>query len=405
MTKEKKYDLPIAHEYFREKGVYRDGDTKKICLPGGQPIEDRDKHNMRIELERKHHVGINKERFNMLLDSNLIPTRYILKEWLDDLRQTAFSDEFDRLVDHFTTSETDQAWFRRCLELLICGIIASIQGNPTRYIFVLHGKQHTGKTEFFLRLLPQSLRERYVAVSNLTNKYDELLMAECLLLVMDEWRALAKLDNEHFKSLSSLKKITINRKYEKEHVNLVRRAVLVGTSNSSMLVNDSSGNTRVVGMEVLKRNFKLFDAIDKYRLFAWALHRVEERGEASYTFSNAELKVLEKKSEAHQLPNPYREEVDRYFRRMTAEEESYHKGMTASEVANHINMRTSHRLFPQVMGKELLNMGYRQHRGNGRFYNIWPYPIQEGKPVPDDDRGDPAPSDDQENGISEEVPF
>lgn len=405
----KKDDINVFLELIHKKALFHNELFKEICHEDGTPIEDFDKNNLLIELERKHKVKMSNARFERLLNSELVPSRNPIKEWKESLQKVNYSNEIERMLESFTFrgEQGDQERSRRWLLKFCCSVMASIDGKPVRTIVVLIGPQNIGKTWWLTHLLPEALQP-YVVISNLEKHFDQLLLASSLLVILDEFRALSKLDTEHLKSLSSLQRITIIRKYEKSHVSLKRLAVMVGTSNSSAVTNDSTGNTRILPVPLVARDFEAMDNVDRHKLWAAILARYEAQGDSSYMLDAEEMAELQEITKEHSLPNPYEENLFKFFRRMNEEEDMETKqGWMPSEITSYINRKTGEKLNCYSMGRELGNLGFERSKRNRRYYLVKPNPLDlEGNPVPDDEDGNSAPQDDpQEAERTVKVPF
>jgi predicted P-loop ATPase len=158
------------------------------------------------------------------------------------------------------------------LKKWLLSIIGSAHGTYSLMILVLNGKQGISKTEFFRNLLPVELRE-YYAESNLDEGKDsEILMTKKLLIIDDEFGGKSKKDATKLKRLSSQQTFTIRRPYGKVSEDLNRLAVLGGTSNESEVINDPTGNRRILPVNVLNFDLVKYKQIDKTELFMELYH-------------------------------------------------------------------------------------------------------------------------------------
>lgn len=154
--------------------------------------------------------------------------------------------------------------------------IASIYGkhNPIMLIFAGE-KQGTGKTEAFRRMLPKELQSYYGEISTGMKDTDlNIMLTQKLIVVDDECGNKSKKDAQHLKSTLSKQTFTVRLPYGKVNVDLSRLANLGGTSNDLGLLNDPTGNRRIVPIEVLDINRESLNAVNKramwmeaYRLY------------------------------------------------------------------------------------------------------------------------------------------
>jgi predicted P-loop ATPase len=153
------------------------------------------------------------------------------------------------------------------LKKWLLGIVGSSFGTYSLMILVLVGEQGIKKTEFFRNLLPKELR-KYYAESNLDEGKDsEILMCKKLLIVDDEFGGKSKKDATKLKRLSSQQTFSIRAPYGRITEDLNRLAVLGGTSNDSEVINDPTGNRRIIPVNLISFDIDKFKAIDKTKLF------------------------------------------------------------------------------------------------------------------------------------------
>lgn len=158
------------------------------------------------------------------------------------------------------------------LKKWLLGIIGSSYGTYSLMILVLTGEQGIRKTEFFRNLLPDELRKFY-AESNLDEGKDsEILMTKKLLIIDDEFGGKSKKDATKLKRLSSQQTFSIRMPYGKVAEDLKRLAVLGGTSNDSEVINDPTGNRRIIPINLVSFDFDRYKKINKRDLFIELYH-------------------------------------------------------------------------------------------------------------------------------------
>lgn len=158
------------------------------------------------------------------------------------------------------------------LKKWLLGIIGSSYGTYSLMILVLTGEQGIRKTEFFRNLLPEPLRKFY-AESNLDEGKDsEILMTKKLLIVDDEFGGKSKKDATKLKRLSSQQTFSIRMPYGRVAEDLKRLAVLGGTSNEKEIINDPTGNRRIIPINLISFDFEKYKRIDKTELFIELYH-------------------------------------------------------------------------------------------------------------------------------------
>lgn len=243
---------------------------------------------------------------------------------------------------------SDTAIKNRFIRKWLIGIIASIYGTPVRSVLALTGGQNTGKTEWFRRLLPSSLQP-YYAESNLDRgKDDELLMCEKLIVMDDEMGGKSKSDEKKFKELTSKNYFSLRAAYGKYNEDYKRLAILCGTSNDHQLINDSTGNTRILPINVLSIDHDLYNSVDKDELFL-ELHRAYSNGE-NYQLEPDELSILNEVGRAFESIPFERELIYRFF----SVPENKGEWMTATEIKDIIETHSKQRILSmKKLGSEL----------------------------------------------------
>ena len=136
-----------------------------------------------------------------------------------------------------------------------------------RSVLALTGGQNTGKTEWFRRLLPPKIKKYYAESKLDSGKDDELLMCQKLIVMDDEMGGKSKQDEKRFKELTSKQVFSLRAPYARANEDFNRLALLCGTSNDPQIVNDPTGNTRILPIEVDFINHSEYNEIDKEELF------------------------------------------------------------------------------------------------------------------------------------------
>lgn len=191
---------------------------------------------------------------------------------------------FDKLVSCFKvhhevnikgTNYEVTDYLNTFLKKWLLSIVGSAHGTYSLMILVLNGKQGISKTEFFRGLLPLELHDYYAESSLDDGKDSEILMTKKLLIVDDEFGGKNKNDYKKLKNISSKQTFSIRRPYGKVSEDLERIAVLGGTTNESEIINDYTGNRRIIPVNVISFDIDKFRSIDKIDLFIELFHEWE----------------------------------------------------------------------------------------------------------------------------------
>ena len=236
----------------------------------------------------------------------------------------------------------------------LLSIIAAYDGHPIRSVLSLVGGQNSGKTEWFRRLLPNDLK-KYYAESKLDNgKDDDILMCQKLIVMDDEMGGKSKQDEKRFKELTSKSIFSLRAPYARHNEDFKRLAVLCGTSNDPQLINDPTGNTRILPIEVLSIDHELFNSINKDELFM-EIYRAYESGE-EWKLNQEELNQLNKVGKDFEQTPYERELILKFFKKPEAGD-GYSEWLTATEIKDVIELNTRQRILSmKKFGSELRNV-------------------------------------------------
>jgi predicted P-loop ATPase len=202
---------------------------------------------------------------------------------IDRIIESDFTEEFNPITEYINknrhrnkdgqlltlihTIHSDTINHHIFIRKWMLSLIAAYEGNPVRSVLSLVGGQGTGKTEWFRRILPKDLQKYYAESKLDAGKDDDLLMCQKLIVVDDEMGGKSKQDEKRFKELTSKQVFSLREAYGRGNQDYKRLAVLGGTSNDHNIINDPTGNTRILPVNVLSIDHNLFNSIDKDELF------------------------------------------------------------------------------------------------------------------------------------------
>lgn len=161
------------------------------------------------------------------------------------------------------TIKTDTPHAAYFIKKWMVAMIPSAKGEHSVLILVLCGLLNTGKTEWFRRYLPPSLKH-YRADSRLDDGKDsDILMTKKLLILDDEMSGKSKQEQRKVKNTTSKQEINVRKPYDSEDSDLNRIAMLAATTNTFEIINDPTGNRRFIPVNVLEVDKDAYNAIDK----------------------------------------------------------------------------------------------------------------------------------------------
>jgi predicted P-loop ATPase len=321
----------------------------------GVPMYDKEFNTVFLECRMTFDdKSITFDIVNRIIQSVAIPEYNPFFEYIEANKHRISTGNIQKLCD---SVKSNTSLKDRFIRKWMIGIVACIYGNPVRSVLALTGGQNTGKTEWFRRLLPSALQP-YYAESNLDRgKDDELLMCEKLIVMDDEMGGKSKQDEKKFKELTSKNYFSLRAAYGRYNEDYKRLAILCGTSNDHQLINDSTGNTRILPIEVVSIDHALYNSIDKDDLFM-ELHRAYTSGEV-FNLVETELSILNEVGRSFESIPFERELILKFF------EIPYNRGewLTATEIKDIIETYSKQRILSmKKLGSEL-----KQTFGNPMF--------------------------------------
>lgn len=229
-------------------------------------------------------------------------------------------------------------------------------------LFCLGDFTVTHNTEFFLRLLPDKLK-KYFGASQLDHGKDsELLMTQKLVIFDDEYGGKSKQDAKRMKMLLSADSFSLRAPYGKKNADFKRLAVFCGTSNDEEILNDGTGNRRIIVFNVTEQlDFELYNSIDKEQLFAEAL--LEFKTGTTSAISAEDQEMMDKATfEKHYQATSEAEMVTKFFIPSTKSDNGLF--MMVSEIKDHIEKNSKQLLWIGKLSTELKRLGFKRTYSN-----------------------------------------
>lgn len=236
----------------------------------------------------------------------------------------------------------------------LLSLLAAHDGYPVRSVLSLVGGQNSGKTEWFRRLLPTGLKKYYAESKLDAGKDDDMLMCQKLIVMDDEMGGKSKQDEKRFKELTSKSMFSLRAPYGRNNEDFKRLAVLCGTSNDPEIINDPTGNTRILPIEVISIDHELYNSIDKDELFMEA-YRAYQVGD-EWQLTNEELTGLNIVGEEFQ-PVAFERELILKFFAPIGQHSGYPEWLTATEIKDILETNTKQKIHSmRKLGMELVKI-------------------------------------------------
>ena len=358
-------DIDEVESWVRVGYAIKRNQITRMYELAGRELETEDFNSMFIAA-KKQFPKLSREIFDTLMFSRFTPTYNPLLDYFTGLRgKWDGVDWIGKLASSVTSDTGSEEWRRRMIEKWLLGVVESvIDGTPNILCLVLAGKKNTGKTVFFKQLLPRELHEQYFAASQLDKgKDDEILMCQRLIIFDDEYSGKSKQDAKHMKRILSADNFTLREPYGRKNVTLKRLATLCGTCNELEILNDPTGNRRIIVIEATGQfDFDAYNSTDKKQLFAQvvALHAAGERS----TLSNADIDALESNTGEKFAEVAIELELVRQF--VTASDFAG-DFLTATMIKVRLEKETEQRLNMRRLGMALKQAGHERVFRNRQF--------------------------------------
>lgn len=298
-----------------------------------------------------------------------VPSYNPLEEFLYNLPAWDGKDRIRALADRVPTPDVE---WRNRFYVWFVSMVAHWQKRDRLYannlVPVLVGGQGISKSTFFRLLLPPVLRDYHAESINLENKSEaELLMAQNVLITIDEFDRLSRKYQADLKHLVQKPEVKVRRPHQKTFQLMRRLASFSATANPMELLTDPTGSRRYVCVEVTGA-IDVSSPIAYEQLYAQALHAV--RSGERYWLTTEEERVLTESNTGFQDEPLEMQYLFSYFR--LSEEGEKEERYTSVELLDIISER-SKRKFSNTsacrFGKMLNASGIRKvHTKVGNYY-------------------------------------
>lgn len=336
--------------------------TRKIEIDG-KPLEDIEFNTMFLDAKVLFD-DLSFDLFMKVVFSSNTQNYNPLLEWFNN-NQAQPSGIIDDFFSCFETKDDIKYFGKKWL----VSIISAIHGVHSPLMLILAGeKQGTGKTEAFRRLLPKELQHYYAESKLDAGKDDEILMTQKLIIMDDEMGGKSKKESKRLKELTSKQTFTLREPYGKMNVDLNRLAVLCGTTNDLEILNDPTGNRRLLPIQIDSIDFDRYNKIDKRLLLIEAFNLYHSGFEWQLTRDDIDMM-----KGGHAKFTEYSKEYELIAKYFIVPRGSFAHEMTSSEVQVYLQDKTRQDLTTKRIGMEMKKMGFNQiiKKVNGQTVRLW----------------------------------
>lgn len=341
----------------------------------GEPMTDRDYNSIYVKAIEMVDDKITKDKVFSVIDSESTPSYHPFVDFFNKHKHIHPTGNFEALCRCIKYQQTIfengseipvDEYLETYLKKWLLGIISAMHGTYSILILVLTGDQRVGKTKFFRNLLPDDLMSFYAESKLDEGKDSEILMTKKLIILDDEFGGKSKQDAKRLKDLSSKQWFNVRRPYGRTSEDLRRLAVLCGTSNEDEVINDPTGNRRIIPVNVTYIDHDAMAEIDKTALFMELYHEWKSDPEKFFLTAD-EITILNRCSVNNEEVSFEEQMVNKYFE-PTDELDRKHEFMTNTDIKNVIeDLHKNLRLSPKKLGSVLKRLGFekKQKRASG----------------------------------------
>jgi predicted P-loop ATPase len=291
---EDKNDTAIIAEYVQENFDFKQNEITRKIEVKGKPITDRDLNTCYIKTKiALGDINVPQGDFISIVYSDSTIMYNPILQFIGNNNNIEIEKDLIReLADSIQARNQDEQernylfikkWF-------IGMVSTALKNGVSPLSLVLCGGQNTGKTEWFRRLLPKELKSLYAESKLDAGKDDEILMTQKILIVDDEFGGKRQQEEKKFKEITSKEVFNLREPYGRVNVDLHRLATLGGTTNDTSVLNDPTGNRRLIPVFVQSIDHDRYNAIDKDLLFIQAYREFKDG--FNYSLTKDEIKLL-----------------------------------------------------------------------------------------------------------------
>lgn len=346
----------IIH-FLQPYGLRKNLITRNVEM-NGKPINDDDINTLFIDCKSMFDKA-SKDLVCSVIFSNKIDQYNPILEFFNSPPHE-IDTEYPNIKNLINSIKTDTKNYDKWVLKWLVSIVASAQGNYSPLVLVFSGAvQGTGKTYWMRYLLPKQLRYLFAESDMDNGKDDEILMTKKLIILDDEYGGKSKRESKKLKKITAKEFINVREPYGRVSVDLRRIAVFCGTSNDSQILDDPTGNRRVLPINILSLDHYSYNASDKIMLWH-ELHHLYKSG-YDYTVLKEDIKELASSSEMFNASTPEEELILINFK--VPENNLKGEWLTVTEIINIMVSNTKFNVMSNTRIGMLLNKnGFQKSR-------------------------------------------
>lgn len=248
-----------------------------------KPFTDRERNTVCLEA-LKAGIEVWDKDIKRYVNSTYVNTYDPISDWIFNLPQW---DGRDRVGELAANVKTDWDRWPEMFRIWLRSMVAQWSGINHTYgatmVLMLTGKQGTGKSTFFKRLIPTELSAYYVDRLDFTNKKEaERALIRFCLINLDEFDQISPRQTAFLKHMLQKSDIMYRKMYQDDIEQRRRYATFCATTNSDAPLSDPTGSRRYLVVEVTDTINNAYD-IDYEQLYAQVEYEIRHNQTAYFT--------------------------------------------------------------------------------------------------------------------------
>jgi len=356
-----------ALELFINQYNLKRNEITRIVNSYGKEVDTQFLNTLWIKALKEVDSKTRFDEIDRFIGSDYIESYNPLKEFFEANQHITPEGNIKALCDCITSRNEYKELF---ITKWLVGIIESVYGGHSPLLLALTGGQNAGKTEFFRRLLPAELKGYYAESKLDAAKDDEILMTQKILILDDEFGGKSKAEAKKLKEITSKENFTLREPYGRRNVTLKRLAVLAGTSNDPKLLNDPTGNRRVIPIQVDEMDFNGYNSIDKTHLIMEAYHLYKSG--YKWKLNKEEIKFLNDNTNQFEQASAEKEMLLQFFRLPNFDSKNI-VNLQLTEIKSQIEKSSLQKINIHRLSQELRRLGFKEKTVNifGNNQNLY----------------------------------
>jgi len=321
----------------------------------GKPIDDSDINSIFLDAKTVYKEA-NKDLICSILFSNRILQYNPIHDFFNSCE---IVDKYPNLNLLLQSIITDTVNYDKWVTKWLVSMIASAYGNHSPLMLVFAGElQGTGKTHWFRYLLPQKLQPLFAESKMDAGKDDEILMTKKWIILDDEFGGKSKREEKRLKEITSKAWINVREPYGRVSVDLRRLAIFCGTSNDTQILNDPTGNRRILPIHINSIDHDNYNKCNKEQLLI-ELYSLYKEG-FNYTILKQDIEELNTNTDEFKQSGV---EEELLFDKIMQGSQQYGEWMNITAIIQYLIAETKYStLSNKRIGQLLTNHKYEKKR-------------------------------------------